>query len=399
MDSIFWLAFSFGFHIVLVNVAITLGILAPYLRWRALKEQDKGLENTARELTRLLASLYALGGVFGTAFTVFLLSFYPNFLGIAGNIAMAPFSIAILSLVLNFFSIVAFYYGWDKWSEKTHLAIGFLMALTFLLIPLGFRAVFAFLNTPQGLYFDNGIPRLDVMKALGNPTLLPLYLKSIVGALTAGTFALAAGYAYRYVRTSDPELKRTSLLFIKKTVPYVLVGLVVMVILGLWYALLLENVEYKFNNIFGSLGWKVGDGVIHYDMSWLFVFKMILVAIQFIAVIIAYNAVKKDAVTGSTANWMILGGIVALFTILVGEYLNAFSQYPYFIADLTDPKVLAIVPKDLVPILAQVLSLQHVNELATLKGVIMITAGFMTFLVLSAIYYLYIILKPKESTA
>ena len=400
MESVFWLAFTFGFHIVLVNVVITLGILAPYLRWRSLKENDSGLERVAREVTRMLAATYALGGVFATAYTVFLLSFYPNFLGLAGNIALAPFAISILSIVLNFFTIVAFYYGWDRWSPRTHLTIGFFMALTFLLIPLGFRAVFAFLNTPQGLYFDsNGVPRLDLVKALANPTLPPLYLKSIVGALTAGTFAVSAAYAYRYVRTNDEEMKRVSLLFVQKTVPYVLLGLITMVFLGLWYVFSLENVEYKFNNIFGSLGWKVGDGVVHYDMSWLFIFKMILVAIQFIAIIVAYNAVRKGSVNGGVAKWMMIGGGTALFTILVGEYLNAFSQYPYFIADLTDPKVLAIVPKDMVPALAQILSLEHVNQLATLRGVAMLTAGFMTFLVLSAIYYLYIILKPETKSS
>ncbi|MEB3799325.1 MAG: hypothetical protein LRS45_03245, partial [Desulfurococcales archaeon] len=202
-----------------------------------------------------------------------------------------------------------------------------------------------------------------------------------------------------YVRTNDEEMKRVSLLFVQKTVPYVLLGLITMVFLGLWYVFSLENVEYKFNNIFGSLGWKVGDGVVHYDMSWLFIFKMILVAIQFIAIIVAYNAVRKGSVNGGVAKWMMIGGGTALFTILVGEYLNAFSQYPYFIADLTDPKVLAIVPKDMVPALAQILSLEHVNQLATLRGVAMLTAGFMTFLVLSAIYYLYIILKPETKSS
>ncbi|MCE4606825.1 MAG: cytochrome ubiquinol oxidase subunit I [Desulfurococcales archaeon] len=397
MESVFWLAFAFGFHIVLVNVAITLGILAPYLRWRSLKENDKALEKVAREVTRLLAATYGLGGVFATAFTVFLLSFYPEFIGLAGNIALAPFAISILSIVLNFFTIVAFYYGWDKWSPRAHLTIGFFMALTFLLIPLGFRAVFAFLNTPQGLYFEDGVPRLDLIKALANPTLPPLYLKSIVGALTAGTFALAAGYAYRYTRTNDEEVKRVSLVFVQKTVPYVLLGLVTMVFLGLWYAFSLQNVEYKFNNIFANLGWSVGNGVVHYDMSWLFMFKMILVAIQFAAIIVAYNAIRRGNLTSGVTKWMIAGGIVALFTILVGEYLNAFSQYPYFIANLNDPKVLAIIPKNLVPALAQILSLENVNQLATLRGVAMLTAGFMTFLVISAVYYLYIVLKPRTN--
>ena len=397
MDApVFWIALSFGFHIALVNLAITLGILTPYLRWRSIKENDKGLEKTARELMRLLAATYALGGVFGTAYTVFLLSFYPNFIGLAGNIALAPFAIAILSIALNFFTIVAFYYGWDRWSPSTHMLIGVLMAITFLLIPLGFRSVFAFLNTPQGLYFDNGVPRLDLVKALGNPTLWPLYFKSIVGALTAGTFALAAGYAYRYVRTSDEEEKRLSQLFVSKTIPYVLLGLVLMVFLGLWYILSLQNVEYKFNNILGRLGWTVGNGTISHDMSWLFIFKMILVAIQFIAVVIVYRSIKKGVINNSIANWMIIGGALALFTIVIGDYLNAFSQYPYFIADLTDPKVLHSVPKDLVPILAQVLSLENVNELATLKGVLAVTAGFMIFLLLAAFYYLYIIIKPKK---
>ncbi len=397
--SVLFMAFTFGIHIVLVNLGIAFSTLVPYLKWRGEKSGDSGLVKVSRELMRFYAATYALGGVFGTAFTVFLLSFYPGFIGFAGHLLLIPFGISAVFIIIHFFSIAAYWYGWERLNVRLHNLIGIVLALSAYLIPLGFRATFAFLNIPQGLRFleaDGYKAYLDLTEALGNPTFLPLYLKSLVGALTAGLLAVSGSYAYRVLRRGHMEEAWRRL--IENTLPWAMLGLAAMAALGFWYAISLSGVEYKFNNIFGGLGWSVGSGIIYHDYSWLFLVKMALVAIQVLA--IAY--VFHEKITGApelserSLKLLVLAGSAGLMTIVMGEYLNAFSQYPYFVADITDPAVLSSIPEPLQPTLASILDLTRTNPLASGSGLLALTIGAMGALLVAALFFLYVLLYGKE---
>lgn len=330
-----FLAIMFGAHIVMVNLGIGLAWLVPYLKWRA-DRGEKELEGPARELMKFYAATYGVAGVFGTAYTVFLLSYYPKFLGLAGHITLIPFGIAILAIILHFFSIAAFWYGWDRWSRAAHHFIGLLLGISALLIPLGFRAVFAFLNIPAGLGYDPVHNKfyLDVGAALTkNPTYWPLYLKSIAAAFAATLSVVAGAYAYKaFFRAKSEEERRAALRVARMTATPAIIALVITALFGVWYAVSLQNVPYKFNNVFASLGWKTADGKVYYNMSWLFVLKMVFASIQLIALAVAIPALAAGRMSPGKARFLLLGGILGLLTILAGEYLNAFSQYPFFIA-------------------------------------------------------------------
>ena len=400
MWSVFWLALVFGVHIAMVNLGIFLALIVPYLKYRADKSGDEGLEKVSYKLMRFYAATYGVAGVYATAFTVFLLSFYPDFLGLAGHLTLIPFGIAIIMITVHFFSIASFYYGWNRFSRPAHYTIGFLLALSSLLIPLGFRAVFAFLNVPVGLHYANGKFYLDVTEALGNPTLLPLYLKSLTAAITAGSIAVLGGLAWAYRRTDDAAYKSG----IEKVTPYLakvaVAGLVIMFFMGLWYSLSLRVVPYKFNNVFASLGWKVGNGVAEYNVAWVFVLKMILYAFQAYVIMTLYSMLKQGKIPVDKASTLLLAGFAALATIVLGEYLNAFSQYPYFIACLGDPNgcpQLQGVPPEVLQQVAPALLLTNVNKLALVGSVKAITAAFMAFLIAATVYFFYaVFVKEKK---
>ncbi|MEZ0346054.1 MAG: cytochrome ubiquinol oxidase subunit I, partial [Infirmifilum sp.] len=270
--EVLFLALVFGLHIIGVNVGIALATYIPLLKRRAELKGDSGLMELARGLFRIYAATYGLAGVLGTAFTVFLLSFYPQFLGVAGNITMVPFGISIVAIVLHFFAITAYWYGWDNFTQKEHFYTGVLLAFTAYLIPLGFRAVFAFLNTPVGLSFA-GKPTLDVLAALTNPTFLPLYLKSIVGALTLGSLFISAVIAFKALRGEKlSEAERT---LYRTGLSWSLVGLFAMSLFGPWYALSLTVTPIKFNNIFGGLGFESLAYPTTANYTWLFDIKLL----------------------------------------------------------------------------------------------------------------------------
>ena len=434
-----FLALTFGLHITMVNLGIGLAWIVPYLKWRADKG-EKELESVARALMRFYAATYGVAGVFGTAFTVFLLSYYPHFLGFAGDITMIPFGLAIMMIVLHFFSISAYWYGWDRWSRKTHYFIGFLLGISALLIPLGFRAVFAFLNIPAGLGYDPTHHKfyLDVTAALTkNPTYWPLYIKSIVAAFTTTFLVVMGAYAYKYFIAESEEEKKAALKTAKMFAKPAAIGLGLMLILGLWYAFSLENVPYKFNNVFASLGWKVGDGKAYYNVSWLFVLKMLFYLFQIAAVAYAVPALLKGRLTKTHGKILLYAGVVAIITIAAGEYLNAFSQYPFFVAVWPDvlsgrvpldklasygihipaqalPTVVntinSIVLLDKTPTTYHILKAMGiakffpqtspVNQIAVEGPVIALTVGFLAFLLAAAAYLVfYVLLWPSKTKA
>lgn len=447
-----WLAYMFGWHIALVNLGIGLAWIVPYLKWRADKTGDAQLEKAARSLMRFYAATYGVAGVFGTAFTVFLLSYYPDFIGIAGHIALIPFALSVLAIALHFFSIVSFYYGWDRWSRPAHYAIGAALAITALLIPLGFRAVFAFLNIPAGLVVDlsSGTPHygLDLGAALfSNPTTIPLYIKSITAAFTVTFFAIMGAYAYKAAVSSGEE-REYALRIARMMAKPAAVGAVLMIFMGLWYAVSLEAIPYKFNNVFASLGWRVGDGVAYYNVAWLFVLKMLFFAVQLAALIVAVPKLLRGQLDSGAAKLLLAAGVAAVLTVPLGEYLNAFSQYPFFIAAWPDVLAGHITPQQLVqqygvvikplnkqtlqavintinsvvlvdgagssaegvlktlaakypraflPLLDQLYA--GVNEIAVEPAVVWLTFGFIAFLTAFAAYLLYIILSPGREAA
>jgi cytochrome d ubiquinol oxidase subunit I len=393
--TVFWLALTFGIHIVMVNLGIFLALTVPYFKHKAEVTGDKALEKVAWKMMRFYAATYGVAGVFGTAYTVFLLSYYPDFIGLAGNITMIPFGLSIILITLHFFSISSYYYGWRRWSRSTHDLIGALLAITALLIPFGFRAVFAFLNIPVGLHVEGGKIFLSMTEALSNSTFWPLYFKSIVAAITAGSIAVIAGLEYSYNKSSDEWYREGVKKVVSALSPVAAVGLLAMVVLGLWYAYSLRAVPYKFNNIFASIGWKVGDGTAYNNVTWLFILKMIFFAIQVIVVFALYKHLRGGVLPQNKVGTMLATGFIALSTIALGEYLNAFSQYPCFIAALAGPGG-CNVPASLPSSLQTILSLKTYNEIATIGSVTGITVAFMIFLLSSAAYFFYALLMKPE---
>ncbi len=389
--SVFFLALVFGIHIVAVNVGMALATLIPILKRRAESRGDSQLMETARGLFRIYAATYGLAGVMGTAFTVFLFSFYPEFMGVAGNILMIPFGIAIVAIVLHFFAIVGYWYGWDAFDPRTHFYTGVLLAVTAYLIPLGFRAVFAFLNNPIGLEFE-GKPSLNVLQALANPTFLPLYLKSVVGALTLGALFVSAVLAFKGLR--EGRLTGAEEHIYLEGLKWGTVGLFAMAILGAWYALSLTNTPIKFNNIFASLGWAIQGAPRLSDYSWLFLLKIAFVVLQAYLLLDLTLFRPGEAMTKRGYMYSILASILAALTVLTGEYLNAFSQYPYFLANL--PLVASSVPEPWRTILGRALDLRNASPLTLDPALYSVTILALMVLFAAAGYFLYVVFFKKE---
>ncbi|MCE4623988.1 MAG: cytochrome ubiquinol oxidase subunit I [Caldisphaeraceae archaeon] len=389
LSSLFWLSFNFGIHIVLVNIVLGLSIIVPLLKYIGSKKKDKDMLDLSRKLMRWIAITYGIGGVFGTAFTVFLFSYYPLFIFSAGDLTVDIFGIAIFFIILNFFSITAYWYGWDHWSERTHNIIGILLAGSAIMIPFGFRGIFAFLNEPTGLEFANGHPYINEVLAYSNPTFWPLFFKTIDGALITAMLATIAGFGVAYLRNKENRI------YFQKSLQYFLfpsfIGLLIMIPLGFWYLESLANIPYKFNSIMEGLGWTIGNADPALNMSWLFVLSLIFTTIQILSILfILYKGTKGELVTKGTAASSLLAGIFAAGTVEAMEQLNAFSQFPRFIAALGSQQI-SRLPAPWNKVLLTGLSLESYNHLAAALYAQIFTSIMMGIMIVVLIVFIYII--------
>jgi cytochrome d ubiquinol oxidase subunit I len=381
-SAIFFLALVFGLHVAMVNLGMTLSTVVPLFKRKAEIRKDSAMLNVSKELMRFYGATYAIAGVFGTAFTVFLLSFYPGFIGLAGHLTFVPFGIAILAIAIHFLAIALYWYGWDRFSSNTHYVVGLILLISVYLIPLGFRAISAFLNVPYGLELQPKL-HLNVLAALANPTLLPLYLKSVTAALTAGTLTISSAYMFRYLKTGD----EASIRVVHKFMPYAAVLMAVTLILGAIYAgTLYEFANYKFRNAFGI------DA--EYNYSWLFAIKAVLIIVQIAAIAVYFTKIKKNDF--SMAKLVVVAGPAALAAVFAGELLNSLSQYPYLVAALGDPAFVASIPEPARSMLANVLDLSKVSPLATEQSLYIITLVFLVPLLASMVFFLYLLLFASE---
>ncbi len=388
-SSVFWLAFNFGIHIVMVNLVIGLAVIVPLLKYLGSRRGDQLTVEMSRRLLKFYAVTYAVAGVFGTAFTVFLFSYYPFATLLLGTIAIIPFAIAIAFVALNFFSLVAYWYGWDRWSSKAHNLVGILLAASAVMIPFGFRGVFAFLNEPVGLEFTPSGPTLNAVQAYSNPTFWPLYLSSVVGALTATMIAIMAGFGIAYLRDPDSERPYFEASIRKFLLPS-LIGLLLTALLMFSYLVSLIGVPYKFNSIMEGFGVTLGDTG-SYNFTWIFVLHLTMVAIQFLAVLyIVYALLRGSLASRGTAIAAAIGGAAALGGIEVGEMLNAFSQFPRFIASLTRQQALSL-PQPYGQLLAAYNNLTNYNHLAAASFAQFFTSFMMAVMIVVLIAFIYVI--------
>lgn len=223
-----WLGFvllGFGLliHITLVNVVLGMSVIVPITEFIGYRRKDNDLESLARRLFRYLALSDLIAGVFGTWVAVMLAAFWPKLLYIFSTILLAPIILALLGIFMAIPAIAIYWYGWNRMPKKIHLVIGAFMAVGALLVPAGFRVLFAFIDAPGlfnvSLQANSIVGTPNLLSLLTNPLYVTLLFHSWFGGLTmsalfaAGAFGWAVSGNLRKrerLNLQQPDLKHFS---------------------------------------------------------------------------------------------------------------------------------------------------------------------------------------------
>ncbi|WP_243669479.1 cytochrome ubiquinol oxidase subunit I [Vulcanisaeta sp. JCM 16161] len=264
----------------------------------------------ARDMFRLMVVTELFGGVWGTILTVFMAGLFPSMTAIFTRVYFYPIAIALVGILLSIPLIAIYWHLWGRIDPRTHSLIGVPLAISVLLVPVGFRYLFAGLDYPQYVTGD-----LNPLTVFSNPVYPPLIAHTLIGAMDIGAFVTASVLATR--RNLDIRSVRIAL-------GTGLVLLVPQAIAGAYYFTVLERYDpYIASNIAGPL--------LGYDPSTAMFYPAFYAAIALTialgaAALYAFYAVMQGRVARPV---VISTGLLAEAVLVLMEYVNDGSRYPY----------------------------------------------------------------------
>ncbi len=308
--SFILLGFFLEAHLVFVNVIIGATVLTVAVRYLAYRRKDEGLNALARDMFKLMVVTDLFGGVWATILTVYMAAAFPSMTAIFTKVDFYPVAIALVGILASIPLIAAYWHLWNRISPRAHSALGIPLAISVLLVPIGFRYLFAELDYPQ--FLEPGFEPID---AFSNPIYPPLIAHTIIGAVDIGAFVLAAVLAIG----KSPKLEG-----VKMSLGVGLALLVPQAIAGGYYFVTLEKyAPYVAANIAGPLLGFDSPSDLFYPAFYAAI--ALTAALGLVATYAFYAAMKgrvaKPAVVST--------GVLAEVVMVLMEYVNDGARYPY----------------------------------------------------------------------
>ena len=114
-------AFTLGFHIVLACFGVAFPAMMLIAEYRGRKRNDEDALRLARNWSKAVAVLFAVGAVTGTVLSFEFGLLWPRFTGRFGDAFGVGFAIEGIFFFLEAIFIAIYIYGWDRLSPRAHM--------------------------------------------------------------------------------------------------------------------------------------------------------------------------------------------------------------------------------------------------------------------------------------
>jgi cytochrome d ubiquinol oxidase subunit I len=150
------MAFTLGFHIILVPFGVALTTFMLIANYRGLRHGDSEAMLLARRWSKVAAVLFAVGAVTGTVLTFELGILWPGLMGRYGAAFGFPFAIEGLFFFLEAIFVSIYIYGWTRLPPWTHFWTGVPVALSGIGGTASVIAANSWMNQPDGITVRQG---------------------------------------------------------------------------------------------------------------------------------------------------------------------------------------------------------------------------------------------------
>ena len=193
------MGFTLGFHIVLACFGVAFPLMMLLAEYFGHRRGDEAALRLARNWSKVVAVLFAVGAVTGTVLSFEFGLLWPRFMDRFGDAFGIAFAIEGIFFFLEAIFIAIYIYGWDRLSPKAHMWAAVPIVISGVGGAFSVIAANAWMNQPQGFTLDAAGNVTDVkpFDVLFNPAAgyeffhmwLAAYM--VVGFLVASIYAVA----------------------------------------------------------------------------------------------------------------------------------------------------------------------------------------------------------------
>jgi cytochrome bd ubiquinol oxidase subunit I len=195
------MAFTLGFHIILVPFAVALTTFMLVANYRGLRRGDNEAMLLARRWSKVAAVLFAVGAITGTVLSFELGILWPGLMKNYGSAFGFPFAIEGLFFFLEAIFVSIYIYGWDRMRPWAHFWSGIPVCLASIGGTASVVAANAWMNEPGGITVNHGeVVAVRPAEVYFNHAFWLEFLHMFIAAYIVAGFVVAGVYAVGMLR-------------------------------------------------------------------------------------------------------------------------------------------------------------------------------------------------------
>ena len=196
------MGFTLGFHIVLACFGVAFPAVMLTAEFIGHRRGDNEALRLARNWSKAVAVLFAVGAVSGTVLSFEFGLLWPRFMDRFGDAFGIAFAIEGIFFFLEAIFIAIYIYGWDRLSPRAHMLAAVPIVISGIGGAFSVIAANAWMNQPQGFELDASGQVTDVkpLEVLFNPATGYEFFHMWLAAYMVTGFLIASVYAVGMLR-------------------------------------------------------------------------------------------------------------------------------------------------------------------------------------------------------
>src|SRR4051795_5586210 len=206
IDPVPWarsqMAWTLGFHIILVPLGVSWAALTLIANYRAIRRGDSAALALAQRWSKYMAVTFAVGAVTGTVLSFEFGLLWPKFMGAWGEAFGVPFAFEGLFFFTEAIFVAIYIFGWRRLKPWTHFWTGVPIVIAGVFGSVSVVAANAWMNAPGGFTLNSSgeVIAVDPVGVIFNKAMPLQAAHMVVAAYLVGGFLISSVYAVAMLR-------------------------------------------------------------------------------------------------------------------------------------------------------------------------------------------------------
>jgi cytochrome d ubiquinol oxidase subunit I len=208
------MGFTLGFHIVLACFGVAFPAMMLIAEVNGRRRNDDAALRLARNWSKAVAVLFAVGAVTGTVLSFEFGLLWPRFMDRFGDAFGIAFAIEGIFFFLEAIFIAIYIYGWNRLSPRAHMWAAVPIVISGVGGAFSVIAANSWMNQPQGFTLDSSghVTHVKPLEVLFNPATGYEFFHMLLAAYMVTGFVLASIYAVGMLRGRRDRYHRYGLI-------------------------------------------------------------------------------------------------------------------------------------------------------------------------------------------